>query len=75
MLVSSEAFNFCSFKGLIAAMVLICFMLQAYKVYDEAAGKGIFLSALQRSLYNADTPLTARPWWTPQQTGYLTAIR
>ncbi|PFX28190.1 Aspartyl/asparaginyl beta-hydroxylase [Stylophora pistillata] len=48
---------------------------QAYKVYEEAAGKGIFLSALQRSLYNADTPLTARPWWTPEETGYERAIR
>ncbi|KAL9962991.1 hypothetical protein ACROYT_G032152 [Oculina patagonica] len=48
---------------------------EAYKVYEEAAGKGIFLSALQRSLYNADTPLTARPWWTPQETGYERAIR
>lgn len=48
---------------------------EAYKVYEEAAGKGIFLSALQRSLYNADTPLTARPWWTPEETGYERAIR
>ena len=51
------------------------YLVQAYKVYEEAAGKGIFLSALQRSLYNADTPLTARPWWTPQETGYERAIR
>lgn len=48
---------------------------EAYKVYEEAAKKGIFMSALQRSLYNADTPLTARPWWAPEQTGYLEAIR
>lgn len=48
---------------------------EAYKVYEEAAGKGIFMSPLQRSLYNADTPLTARPWWTPEQTGYERAIR
>lgn len=44
-------------------------------MYEEAAKKGIFMSALQRSLYNADTPLTARPWWAPEQTGYLEAIR
>lgn len=50
-------------------------MLQAYKVYAEAADKGIFLSALQRSLYNADTPLKAQPFWTPKETGYLTAIQ
>ncbi|CAH3149306.1 unnamed protein product [Porites lobata] len=48
---------------------------EAYKVYAEAAGKGIFLSALQRSLYNADTPLKAQPFWTPKETGYLTAIQ
>ena len=50
-------------------------LAQAYKVYEEAAGKGIFMSALQRSLYNADTPLTAQPWWTPEETGYERAIR
>lgn len=48
---------------------------EAYRVYEEAAGKGIFMSALQRSLYNADTPLTAQPWWTPEETGYERAIR
>lgn len=48
---------------------------EAYKVYEEAAEKGIFMSAMQRSLYNADTPLTARPWWTTEETGYLGAIR
>ncbi|XP_065062997.1 aspartyl/asparaginyl beta-hydroxylase-like [Rhopilema esculentum] len=43
---------------------------EARRVYEQGARKGIFLSALQRSLYNADTPLTARPWWTHKETGY-----
>ena len=44
-------------------------------MYGEAAKKGIFLSAWQRSLYNADTPLKAQPWWTAEESGYTEAIR
>ncbi|XP_031573182.1 aspartyl/asparaginyl beta-hydroxylase-like [Actinia tenebrosa] len=48
---------------------------EAYEVYVQGANKGIFLSPYQRSLYNADTPLRARPWWKPEETGYIDAIR
>lgn len=41
---------------------------QAYRVYDEAARKGYFLSRLQRSAYNCKG-LTAKPWWSLRQTG------
>lgn len=43
---------------------------KAMKVYQEAADLGLFLSRDQRSLYNAETKLTGRPWWTPEQTPY-----
>lgn len=39
-------------------------------MYEEGARKGLFLSAWQRSLYNADTPLKAQPWWTHKETKY-----
>ncbi|WAR17833.1 ASPH-like protein [Mya arenaria] len=42
----------------------------ARKIYQQGADAGIFLSADQRSLYNAQTPLTGRPWWTQEQTTY-----
>ncbi|XP_032229282.1 aspartyl/asparaginyl beta-hydroxylase isoform X3 [Nematostella vectensis] len=48
---------------------------EANKWYADAARKGIFLSAMQRSLYNADTSLTAKPWWTPEETGYAEELR
>jgi len=54
---------------------LLLTYIQAYNVYVEGAKKGIFLSPLQRSLYNADTPLRAEPWWEPNETGYINAIR
>ncbi|KAL4217936.1 hypothetical protein ACF0H5_022675 [Mactra antiquata] len=40
------------------------------KVYKKGAELGLFLSEHQRSLYNAETKLTGRPWWTPEQTPY-----
>ncbi|XP_052235740.1 aspartyl/asparaginyl beta-hydroxylase-like [Dreissena polymorpha] len=43
----------------------------ARKVYQEGAKAGLFLSADQRSLYNAETKITGRPWWTPAETTYL----
>lgn len=42
---------------------------EAYKVYEEAVQLGLFLSVYQRSLYNVKS-LTARPWWTPEQSTY-----
>ena len=42
---------------------------EAYDTYSQAADLGVFLSAEQRSLYNIDG-LTARPWWSVDQTGY-----
>ena len=72
---SKCAKNFCCGLSRFFRQAYCCYLAQAYKVYEEAAGKGIFMSPLQRSLYNADTPLTARPWWTPVQTGYERAIR
>lgn len=44
------------------------------KVYDLGVRKGLFRSKYQRSLYNVDR-LTARPWWTLQQTTYLRELR
>ncbi|XP_053383028.1 aspartyl/asparaginyl beta-hydroxylase-like [Mercenaria mercenaria] len=43
---------------------------KAREVYRRGADLGLFLSEYQRSLYNANTPLTGRPWWTPEQTTY-----
>uniref|UniRef100_A0A914CCF6 Aspartyl/asparaginy/proline hydroxylase domain-containing protein n=1 Tax=Acrobeloides nanus TaxID=290746 RepID=A0A914CCF6_9BILA len=41
---------------------------EAYKVYEEASELGLFPSMLQRSTYNLDG-LTARTWWTMEQSG------
>ncbi|KAK3607047.1 hypothetical protein CHS0354_015358 [Potamilus streckersoni] len=43
---------------------------EAYRIYSLGAEKGLFLSTYQRSLYNSEG-LTGRPWWTPEQTGYV----
>lgn len=43
---------------------------KAREVYRKGAQLGLFLSEHQRSLYNADSRITGRPWWTPQQTTY-----
>jgi len=43
---------------------------KAHQVYEEGARKGLFLSAWQRSLYNADTPLKAQAWWTHKETNF-----
>lgn len=42
---------------------------EAEQVYAKAAEMGVFLNAQQRSLYNIDG-LTARPWWSIDQTPY-----
>ncbi|VDK50011.1 unnamed protein product [Anisakis simplex] len=42
---------------------------EAFGVYSIAAKIGLFLSPYQRSIYNYDG-LTARPWWTLDQTTY-----
>lgn len=49
--------------------------LQAWQVYHLGAENGVFLSAMQRSLYNAETKLRARPWWTVEESGYKTEIK
>ncbi|KAL3990554.1 Aspartyl/Asparaginyl beta-hydroxylase family protein [Acanthocheilonema viteae] len=40
---------------------------EAYRVYSIGAKIGLFPSSYQRSLYNVEG-LTARPWWTIEQT-------
>ncbi|XP_050728686.1 aspartyl/asparaginyl beta-hydroxylase-like isoform X4 [Eriocheir sinensis] len=47
---------------------------EAYKIYDEAVERGMFLSRYQRSLYNVDR-LTSRPFWTLEQTTYQMFFR
>jgi len=47
---------------------------EAYKIYEEAASLGLFLSKYQRSLNNVKG-LTARPWWTMDQTTYSRYLR
>lgn len=47
---------------------------QAYRVYEEGAQKGLFLSKYQRSLYNVES-LKSRPWWTAEQTGYAKYLK
>ncbi|XP_014256084.1 aspartyl/asparaginyl beta-hydroxylase isoform X2 [Cimex lectularius] len=42
---------------------------EAMEVYSRGVEKGMFRSKYQRSLYNIDN-LTARPWWTHEQTTY-----
>ncbi|XP_037080372.1 aspartyl/asparaginyl beta-hydroxylase-like isoform X7 [Pollicipes pollicipes] len=41
---------------------------KARETYEEGVRRGLLLSAVQRSLYNVDR-LTARPYWTAEQTG------
>jgi len=48
---------------------------ESWKVYHLGAEKGIFLSAMQRSFYNAESKLRAQPWWTVEETGYEKDIR
>ncbi|CAG2242163.1 ASPH [Mytilus edulis] len=47
---------------------------EAYKVYKTGAENGLFLSSIQRSLYNVNT-LTGRPWWTAEETGYTEDLK
>ncbi|VDM47949.1 unnamed protein product [Toxocara canis] len=47
---------------------------EAYRVYSIAAKIGLFLSPYQRSLYNYDG-LTARPWWSVDQTTYARHLK
>ncbi|XP_042228777.1 aspartyl/asparaginyl beta-hydroxylase-like [Homarus americanus] len=47
---------------------------EAYKIYDRAVAKGLFLGRYQRSLYNVDR-LSSRPFWTPEQTTYQMFFR
>ncbi|XP_045104679.1 aspartyl/asparaginyl beta-hydroxylase-like isoform X3 [Portunus trituberculatus] len=47
---------------------------EAYKIYDEAVEKGMFLNRYQRSLYNVDR-LTSQPLWTLEQTTYQVFFR
>ncbi|XP_047493946.1 cell surface glycoprotein 1-like isoform X2 [Penaeus chinensis] len=42
---------------------------EAYKLYDTAVEKGLFLSRYQRSLYNVDK-LRSQPHWTQEETTY-----
>ncbi|XP_064105864.1 aspartyl/asparaginyl beta-hydroxylase-like isoform X4 [Macrobrachium nipponense] len=47
---------------------------EAYKVYDDAVAKGLFLNKYQRSLYNVDR-LSSQPIWTVEQTTYTEFFR
>ncbi|XP_063866108.1 titin-like isoform X2 [Scylla paramamosain] len=47
---------------------------EAYKIYDEAVERGMFLNRYQRSLYNVDR-LTSQPLWTLEQTTYQVFFR
>lgn len=44
---------------------------EAFALYGEAVGLGVFPSVWQRSLMN-EPGLTASPWWSPEDTGYMT---
>ena len=44
-------------------------------MYEEGAKRGHFLSRMQRSLYNAKTPLRAKPFWEPEETPYEKSMR
>ncbi|XP_028405114.1 aspartyl/asparaginyl beta-hydroxylase-like [Dendronephthya gigantea] len=48
---------------------------EAYEVFGEGAKRGHFLSTMQRSLYNAQTPLRAKPFWEPEETPYHKQMR
>lgn len=47
---------------------------RAEKVYELGVKEKLFRSKYQRSLYNVDR-LTARPWWTLQQTTYAKELK
>lgn len=48
---------------------------KAWQTYHEGAEKKVFISAEQRSMYNAESKLRAQPWWTPKETGYEKDIK
>lgn len=50
------------------------FKKSVVQVYDLGVERGLFRSKFQRSLYNVDR-LTARPWWSLQQTTYGRELR
>lgn len=54
-------------------MCVCVFGLQAFALYGEAVALGIFPSAWQRSLAN-ERGLRAQPWWSVEDTGYMTDI-
>ena len=43
--------------------------MKAFAVYGEAVSLDLLPSVWQRSLYN-EADLTARPWWTAEESGY-----
>jgi len=47
---------------------------EAYEFYKTAVDKGLFRSVHQRSVYNEEN-LVAKPWWTPEETGYEIDLR
>lgn len=47
---------------------------EARRWYERGHQRGHFSSVWQRSLYNVEG-LTARPWWTPRETGYFDLIK
>uniref|UniRef100_A0A8C6SHV2 Un-named hu7910 n=1 Tax=Neogobius melanostomus TaxID=47308 RepID=A0A8C6SHV2_9GOBI len=47
---------------------------EAHRWYERGHQRGHFASVWQRSLYNVDG-LTARPWWTPRETGYSDLVK
>lgn len=49
----------------------LLYMHQAFVLYGEAVGLGVFPSVWQRSVLT-EPGLTASPWWSPQDTGYMT---
>lgn len=47
---------------------------EANSIYALGADKGLFRSAMQRSLYNVDT-LHGQPWWTPKKAKFEAAVQ
>lgn len=47
---------------------------EAYKIYDAAVEKGLFLNRYQRSLYNVDR-LASQPVWPIEETPYVEFFR
>ncbi|PIK51261.1 Aspartyl/asparaginyl beta-hydroxylase [Apostichopus japonicus] len=47
---------------------------EAYRVYEDAAQRGLFRSAMQRSLYNVDN-LHGQPWWTAKEAKIESAVK